>query len=85
MKINLTEKKERQLKSFCTNILLATTANICTVATIVGKITERFPAAKFGRLHYRSLKRCKTVPLSKHRGNYNTKASLEDEAKHNLI
>ena len=67
-----------------TNILLAITTNIRTIANILGKTTS-FRAAKFGRLHYRGLERRKTAVLSKYRGNYNAKISLTDEAKHALI
>ena len=44
MTIILTDEKKRQLKSFYTNILLATTTNIRKIASIVGKITSCFPA-----------------------------------------
>ena len=80
-----TDEKKRQLKPFCTNILLATTTNIRTIASVLGKITSSFPAAKFGRLQYRGLERYKTEALFKDRGNYSAKTSLTDEAKHDLI
>ena len=48
MKIILPDEKKRQLKSFCTNILLTTTTEIRKIASILGKITSSFPAAKFG-------------------------------------
>ena len=63
--IALPDEKKRQLKSFCSNILLATTNNICTIASILGKIFSSFPAAEFGRLHYRGLERCKRAALCK--------------------
>ena len=85
MTITLIDKKQRQLKSFCTNILLATTTKIRTITSILGKITSSFPATKFGRIHYRGLEIYKTVAVSKHRDNYNAKTSLTDEAKHDLI
>ena len=44
MTIILADEKKRQLKSFYTNILLATTTNIRKIASIVGKITSCFPA-----------------------------------------
>ena len=80
MTIILTDKKKRQLKSFCTNILLVTTTNIGTATSILGKITSSFPAANLA-----DLERCKTAALSKHRGNYKAKTSPTDKAQHDLI
>ena len=70
MAITLTNEKKRQLKSFCTNILLVTTTNVRTIASSLGKIP-----AVFCKIWQTSLclGRCKTAALSKHRGNYNSK------------
>ena len=70
-------EKKRQLKSFCTNILLATATNICKIASILGKITSSFSAAKFCRLYYRGLERCKTAAFTQLRGNFNDKNLLQ--------
>ena len=64
MTITLTDTKKEKLKLFCSNILNTQMPKIRTIASILGKITSSFPAAKFGRLHYRGLERCKTAALN---------------------
>ena len=49
MTITLTNTKKENLKLFCTNILNSRTPKIRTVASLLGKITSTFPAAKFGK------------------------------------
>ena len=57
MTITLINTKKEMLKLFCTNILNSRTPKIRTVASLLGKITSAFPAAKFGRLHYMRLRK----------------------------
>ena len=59
MTITLTNAKKENLKLFCTNILNSRTPEIRTVASLLGKITSTFQAAKFGRLPYGGLGKCK--------------------------
>ena len=75
MTITLTNDKTKNLKLFW-NILNSTIPKIRTVASLLGKITSTFPAAKFGRLHYRSSKRCKTMTLCKSNGTLMPKHTL---------
>ena len=65
----ITDEKKRQLKSFYTKTLLTTRTNIRRITSTLRKISSSFPAAKFGRLHYRGLERCNTKALSKYGGN----------------
>lgn len=81
MTITLTNNKKEKLKLFCSNILTTRMPKIRTIASILGKITSSFPAAKFGRLHYRALERCKATALHENKGNFNARLILTDEAK----
>ena len=85
MRIFLTIAKTENLKVFCTNILNSRTPKIRTVASLLGKITNTFPAAKFGRLHYRGLERCKTMSLYKSNGNFNARTHVTEAAKSDII
>ena len=55
-----------------------------TVASLLGKITSTFPAAKFGKLHYRGLEKCKTMALCKNNGNFNARPHLTEAAKSDI-
>ena len=84
MTITLTNAKIKNLKLFCTNILNSRTPKIRTVTSLLGKITSTFPAAKFGRLHYRDLERCKTMALCKSNSNFNARTHLTEVAKSDI-
>ena len=60
------------------------TTKIRTVASLLGKITSTFPAAKFGRLHYRDLQKCKTMALCKNNGNFNARTHLTEAVKSHI-
>ena len=84
MTITLTNGKTENVKLFYTNILNSRTPKIRTVASLLGKITSTFPAAKFGRSHYRGLERCKTMALYKSNDNFNTRTHLTEAAKSDI-
>ena len=84
MTMTLTNAKTEKLKLFCTNILNNRTSKLRTVASLSRKITSTFPAANFGRLHYRGLGRCKTIALCKSNGNFNARIHLTEVAKSDI-
>ena len=84
MTITLTNAKKKNLKLFCTNILNSKTPKIRTVASLLGKITSTFPAAKFVRLYYRELEKCKAMALCKNNGNFNARTHLTEATKSDI-
>ena len=84
MAITLTNAKKENLKLFCINILNRRTPKTRTVPSLLGKITSTFPAAKFGRLHYRGLEKCKTITLCKKNNNFNVRTHLTEAVKSDI-
>lgn len=68
-----------------TNILNSRTPKMRPVGSLLGNISSTFPAAKFGRLHYRGLERCKTMTIakskSKRNGKFNNRIPQTEAAK----
>ena len=86
--ITLTNAKTENLSVFFTKILQqkanSRTPNLRTVTSLFGKITSTFPAAKRDRLHYRGLKRCKTLALYKSSGPSNARVHLTEAIKSDI-
>jgi len=60
MSITLTPEKKNKMEKLCSEILKPKSVKIRQIASLLGKISSSFPAAKFGRLHYRGLESLKT-------------------------
>ena len=53
---------------------------IRSVAKLLGKMISSFPGIKYGKLHYRSLERCKILALKENYGNFDAKMTLNEQA-----
>ena len=80
MQVTLTSEKMSKLENLCVQMLQQNVVKIRQLASLLGKISSSFPASDFGRLHYSGLERLKTSALAYHKGNFNAKICLDEDA-----
>ena len=85
MTIRLTPKKVSKMIDLCNQILSSRKLTIRMVASLLGKISSSLIAVEFGRLHYRSLERCKLSALESSQWNFNAKMKLDEAARLDIL
>ena len=84
MTLRLPEAKTQEIIDLCSGMLHVPITTIRQTAKIIGKLVAAFPAVQYGPLFYRALERDKIVALKVHRGHFDRKMSLSNEAKQEL-
>ena len=84
MTISLTTIKKQKLLSFCDELLSVQKTTIRKLAQLLGKFSSSFIAVTFGKLHYRSLERCKTNELKLNKGNFDKIITISSSAKEDI-
>ena len=85
MTISLTQKKKASIKQLCYEVLQEEFLVIRKIAKLLGKFTSRFPAVRFGPLHYRSLERDNILALIFIKGNFDEKIKVSQAGKMDIL
>lgn len=81
MQVSLTPERAKKLKDACANLLATASPSIRDVAHVLGLMTSSFPGVMYGPLHQKFLEMDKTQALNLHKGNFDKKINLSQEAK----
>ena len=84
MQVSLTPERAEKLKDACENLLTAASPSIRDVAHVLGLMTSSFPGVMYGPLHQKFLEMDKLQALHLHKGNFDKKINLSQEAKIDL-
>ena len=84
MRVFITTSKAIALRILCEQLVSYKKPKILTVAKVIGKMVASFPGVQHGPLFYRKLDNEKTAALREHRGDYQAKMKISDEAKNDL-
>ena len=85
MTVSLSSEKTSDLQTIVWKFFKAHQVSIRDLAKCLVKIISVFPASFQGPLHYRWLENDKTAGLRRHDGNFESKISLSDNAKQELL
>ena len=84
MQVSLTPERAQKLKDACENLLATASPSIRDVAHVLGLMTSSFPGVMYGPLHQKFLEMDKTQALNLHKGNFDKKINLSQEAEMDL-
>ena len=84
MQVSLTPERAQKLKDACENLLATASPSIRDVAHVLGLLTSSFPGVMYGPLHQKFLEMDKTQALNLHKGNFDKKINLSQEAEMDL-
>ena len=84
MTIRLTGENRENIVKNCKLLLQQTKPQIRAVARVIGTLTASFPAVKYGPLHLRGLKGCKSHAVKMYLGNYNAHMTMDNALVHDL-
>ena len=84
MQVSLTPERAQKLKDACENLPATASPSIRDVAHVLGLMTSSFPGVMYGPLHQKFLEMDKTQALNLHKGNFDKKINLSQEAEMDL-
>ena len=84
MQVSLTPERAQKLKDACENLLATASPSIRDVAHVLGLMTSSFAGVMYGPLHQKFLEIDKTQALNLHKGNFDKKINLSQEAEMDL-
>ena len=85
MTISLPDVKKEKIKLLCSEILEDECLKIRTVAKLLRKFTNSFPAVPFGKLHYRYLEREKIQALKLSKSNFDKKMKVSSAGTEDIM